>query len=76
MKKTVAAILAVIMLFALCACGASNTPANDTPSNSTPANNTPSSNTTPAKDDSKKDDKDIRTHVAEIVPTYKVGVNK
>ena len=56
-KAIICAVLAVIMLFAICACGASNTPANDTPSNSTPANNTPSSNTTPAKDDSKKEDK-------------------
>ena len=55
-KAIICAVLAVIMLFALCACGASNTPANDTPSNSTPANNTPSSNTTPAKDEGKKEE--------------------
>lgn len=45
MKKMIALLLALIMVFALVACGNTNTPStpSDTPSSSTPGSNTPSS---------------------------------
>ena len=48
MKKLTALLLAVVMIFALAACGQTannNTPSSNTPSSNTPSNNTPSSNT-------------------------------
>ena len=52
MKRTLAIILALVMIFALAACGGentSNTPANNTPANTAPADNTPApADNTPA----------------------------
>lgn len=42
MKKIIALLLALVMVFALVACGNSSTPSSSTPSSSTPSSSTPS----------------------------------
>ena len=43
LRKTIALLLALLLVFGLAACG-STTPANNTPANNTPANDTPANN--------------------------------
>ena len=42
--KVIAALLCLVMVFGLAACGGGSTPANNTPANNTPANNTEPAN--------------------------------
>ncbi len=51
MKKVLAMLLAMVMLFALCACGktAPEAPANEAPANEAPANDAPGNETAPTE---------------------------
>jgi len=64
-KAIVSIVLVIAMAVILCACGASNTPADNT----TPSNSTPSGNTTPSdndkKDDAKKDEEPAQQEYTE-----------